>query len=83
MMENVLVRFTRSMTPYMAGERAGFAPEKAKSICDKGYAVPVVSADAETETPDPITPDNDGPGSAGTGPRKPSQRPRTGSRAGQ
>ncbi len=58
-MANVLVHFTRSMTPYMAGERAGFSPEKAKIICDKGYAVQVAPTGAEAETPDPITPDDD------------------------
>ena len=80
MMENVLVRFTRSMTPYMAGERAGFPPAKAKSICDKGYAVPVAPTGAEAEKPDQKAPAES---STKTGSRKPSQRPTTGSWAGQ
>ena len=79
MMENVLVHFIRSMTPYMAGERAGFPPEKAKSICDKGYAVQVAPTGAEAEKTDQETPAES---STKTGSRKSPQRVKAGSRAG-
>ncbi|MEP3123222.1 MAG: hypothetical protein ABJO52_15205, partial [Nisaea sp.] len=60
-MKTVLVKFIRSMTPYMAGETAGFPPAKAKIICDKGYAVLVESAAAEAKKSDQKTPGENDP----------------------